>query len=107
MKITIHPQAGLPGNADDYASVSGDTITHNGTVYDLSSVPEGGEAMPQGDDHPFDGAIVRKNGEIILAIKMQYNTATAEPIQPRGAMTITIDDGPVPDMVKRKTEGAA
>ena len=32
MQITLHPIAALPGQADDTVSVSGDTITHNGTA---------------------------------------------------------------------------
>ena len=63
MKLTIHLQAGLPGQADDVFEVDGETLIKNGTRYDLSAVPEGGEATPEGDDHPFIGTITRTNSE--------------------------------------------
>ena len=62
MKLTLSPQVGLPGQPETTIHVSGDTITIDGTPYDLSPVPEGGEATA--DDSPFIGKITRQNGVI-------------------------------------------
>tara|TARA_R100001230_G_C5675849_1_gene181489 strand:- start:816 stop:1154 length:339 start_codon:yes stop_codon:yes gene_type:complete len=103
MKLTLHMQAGLPGDSETAASVSGDTLTVNGVAYDLSPVPEGGEATPEGES-PFVGAITRTNGEIHAAILWRYDSATAEPDQPPVHPVVTITSGDVPDPVLRKPE---
>lgn len=80
MKITIHPIAALPGHPDDTVEVDGDTITVNGVDYDLSAIPEGGEATAEGE-HPFAGPIRREGGELHLGLIYHYSTSTAEPDQ--------------------------
>ena len=105
MKITLHPIAGLPGAADDAVSVAGDVLTVNGTAYDLSTVPEGGEAMPEGD-HPFIGPITRKDGELHLGLRLVYDRGTALPDQPVDPdhWRVTLTSGALPDPIARKTE---
>ncbi|MEN9062831.1 hypothetical protein [Ponticoccus litoralis] len=103
MKITAHLQAALPGVPETIASVSGDALTVDGTVYDLSAVPEGGEAWPEGD-HPFSGPITRTGGEIACAVAWAYDPATAEDHQGPTHPVMTIASGPVPDPVTRKQE---
>lgn len=105
MKITIKPIAMLPGGAETQVSVSGDRITWDGMPYDLSAVPEGGEATPQGD-HPFAEPITREAGEIACTVKVFFDPATAEPNKPTDPAywTVTVASGVVPDMIPRKQE---
>ena len=105
MQLTISPVAGLPGQPETTAAVSGDVLTVDGTPYDLSSVPEGGEATPEGD-HPFVGAITRTAGEIHAEIRWTYgdDAARFQPVDPLHWFAV-IDDGPVPSpVVKEITE---
>ncbi|MGR3593049.1 MAG: hypothetical protein ACU0B9_07040 [Limimaricola soesokkakensis] len=96
MKLTLSPIAGLPGASETTASVAGDVLTVDGIAYDLSSVPEGGEATPEGDDHPFVGTIIRTDGEISAAIRWTYGD-DADPHQPRDPAhwVLTVTDGEV------------
>ena len=96
MKITLHARAGLPGQPETTATVSGDTITVDGTPYDLSPVPEGGEATPQGDDHPFIGKITRVDGVIHCGVRVRYDD-TAERNQPTDPAhwIVDVSSGPV------------
>lgn len=103
MKLTLHMQAGLPGDPETTASVAGDILTVNGVAYDLSPVPEGGEATPEGES-PFVGAITRENGEPVAAILWRYDGATADPNQGTELPVATITSGNVPDPVLRKPE---
>jgi len=100
MKLTISPVAGLPGANETTASVAGDTLTLDGVPYDLSAVPEGGEATPEGDDHPFVGTITRTNGEIHAAIRWVYGD-DADRDQPNDPAhwVVTVGDGPLPSPV--------
>ncbi|WP_295453055.1 hypothetical protein [uncultured Pseudophaeobacter sp.] len=100
MKITCLCIAGLPGQLETIASVSGDILTVDSVAFDLSSVPEGGFAEPEGD-HPFAGRIERTGGVLHLALRWHYDAATAEPIQPATAPVLTVTSGPVPDPVTR------
>ena len=99
MKLSISPVAGLPGAPETTASVSGDALTVDGIAYDLSAVPEGGEAIPEGD-HPFIGTITRTNGEIHAAIRWIYGD-DADPHQPTDPAhwVVTVADRPVPSPV--------
>ena len=97
MKITTN----LSVNENETtASVSGEIITVNGTNYDLSSVPEGGLAQPQGD-HPFSGPITRTNGVIHVIVNWHYNTETSEADQPMSHPVFELTEGEVPDPVNR------
>lgn len=99
MKLILSPVAGLPGAAETTASVAGDVLTVNGVAYDISAVPEGGEANPAGD-HPFIGSIIRTAGEIVATLRWQYG-AGAAPNQPTDPAhwVATITDGPVPSPI--------
>ncbi|MEP0147067.1 hypothetical protein [Pseudophaeobacter sp.] len=101
MKITCLCIAGLPGQPETTASVNGDIVTVDGVVFDLSSVPEGGFAEPQGG-HPFAGRIERTGGVLHLALRWHYDAATAEPIQPTAAPVMSVVAGAVPDPIIRK-----
>jgi hypothetical protein len=103
MKITLHMQAGLPGDPETTASVAGDILTVDGVDYDLSPVPEGGQAVPEGES-PFVGAITRTNGEVVCEMLWRYDGATAEPEQAYEIPVVTVTNGDVPDPVTRKPE---
>lgn len=94
MKLTLSPARGLPGQAETRISVAGDSLTVDGTVYDLSPVPEGGEAQPGGDDHPFIGTILRQDGVIACTLRVVLGPdAAAE--QPGEAWVVEGAEGPV------------
>lgn len=97
MKIKISPSKRLPNKTETTISVSGDTITIDDTPYDLSAIPEGGEAIPEGDDHPFIGTITRENGEIICSVItfLGDDTEPNQPTDPEHWIVTTTDDGPV------------
>ncbi|MGR3463614.1 hypothetical protein [Limimaricola sp.] len=102
MKLTLSPVAGLPGVSETAASVAGDVLTVDGTPYDLSAVPEGGEATPEGADHPFIGTITRVGGEIHATIRWAYGD-DADHDQPTDSAhwQVIVTAGPVPSpMVK-------
>lgn len=67
MDLTLTPQFGLPDQPAMTIHVAGDTITIDGTAYDLSAVPEGGEGWPEGEA-PFVGPITRQNGVLCLTV---------------------------------------
>ena len=96
MKITLSPSKGLPGAAETTLSVAGDVLTYDGVAYDLSPVPEGGEATPDGLVHPFIGPITRVEGEIACAVMVTLGD-TASPIQSSDPAdwVLTVADGPV------------
>lgn len=94
MKLTLTPQHGLPGQPEMTITVTGDTITVDGVAYDLSPVPEGGEATPQGD-HPFVGPIRRIGGMIhaTVVVRLADDAAPDQPVDP--AHWTVAADGPV------------
>lgn len=100
MQIKTILSAGLPAQAETTASVSGDVLTANGTAYDLSSVPEGGTADPQGE-HPFAGPITRTDGVIHVSLIWVYDAGTAETNQGSTHPVVEITEGDVPDPVNR------
>ena len=80
MNLTLSPQRGLFGQLETTISVSGDTIIVDGTTFDLSAVPDGGEATPEGV-HPFVGTITRQGGVIHATVRIRLD-GTAEREQP-------------------------
>ena len=76
MKLTLSPQFGLPNQPETTLHVAGDIITVDGTPYDLSPVPEGGEATAE--DSPFVGKITRINGVINCAVLVQLDSTAAD-----------------------------
>lgn len=107
MHIEIVPVAAAPGNSETVLDVAGDTLIYDGISYDLSAVPEGGEATPEGE-HPFIGTITRIDGVIHARVRALYDAATAEPHQPDDMAHWTIPDaeGPVSLPVVRLAEPA-
>lgn len=67
MHLTLDPQQGLPGQPEMSIHVAGDVITIDGTPYDLSAVPEGGEGWPEGES-PFIAPITRQDGVLHVTI---------------------------------------
>ena len=80
MHLTLSPMRGLPGQKETAVAVAGDTITVDGVAYDLSPVPEGGEAEPEGEQ-PFVGLITREGGVIHATVRVSL-ADTAAPHQP-------------------------
>ena len=76
MHLTLSPQAGLPGAAETTLHVAGDVLTIDGTPYDLSPVPESGEATAE--DSPFVGKITRVNGVINCTVLVQLGSTAAD-----------------------------
>lgn len=71
MKLTLIPQRNLPDRPETTTYVAGDVLTVDGEAYDLSVVPEGGIAIPEG--FPFVGNIARTNGVIEATLIVQYD----------------------------------
>lgn len=73
MKISFSPIAALPGAMPTLVAVkSGETLTINGEVFDLSPIPEGG-ALPVADEGtPFVGQIERNGGVLHLTLLLEY-----------------------------------
>lgn len=67
MHLTLTPQQGLPGQSEMTIHVAGDTITLDGTPYDLSAVPEGGEGWPE-EGTPFIAPITRTGGTLHVSL---------------------------------------
>jgi len=98
MKLILSPQAGLPGATETTASVAGDVLTVDGVAYDLSAIPEGGEATPEGD-HPFIGTITRTGGEIVATTLWQYSAGAVDQPTDPAHWIVTVTDGPVPSLI--------
>lgn len=101
MKLTLHHSVGLPGQPETQARVVGNTLIYNEERFDLSSIPEGGEGVPQGD-HPFVGIIYRNNGEIEAGIKWIYPGADYANVQPETPPVVQLNSGVVPNMLRKK-----
>ena len=99
MHITLSPQVGLPDQAETAISVAGDTITIDGTPYDLSPVPEGGEATA--DDSPFIGKITRVDGVVHCTVLTRLD-GTAADHQPDSPWVIENASGDVEIPAARK-----
>lgn len=108
MKLKIDPIAGLPGEPETTASVSGDVLTVDGIAYDLSPIAEGDTATAEGTEHPFSGPITRENGEICAPIRWQYGS-DAKPDQPKDAAhwIVTVASGDVPSLVVKEENSNA
>ena len=104
MHLTLSPYVGLPGQPEMTLHVAGDVITIDGTAYDLSPVPEGGE----GDwpDSPFIGPI-RRIGGVTHATVLARLGDTAADDQPGGPWIIQDASGDVGIPALRKPEPEA
>ena len=99
MKLTLTPTVGLPGQPETTLHVAGDIITVDDAPYDLSPVPEGGEATAE--DSPFVGKITRVGGVIHCTIKVRLGD-TAASDQPDSPWVIEAADGDVEIPAARK-----
>lgn len=98
MEIILSP---IADNRDTTVSVSGLVVTVDGTPYDLSVIPVGGDADPA-EGEPFIGKMTRES----VTVLYRYNSATAEPNQSTDIAdyTFNVTDGPVPNPIVQKPE---
>lgn len=105
MNLTLSPQAGLPGAPETTLRVTGDTITIDGTPFDLSAVPEGGDG--EWPDSPILGTITRQGGTLHVTVRVTLGD-TAASDQPTDAAHWVIDaaqgDVRIPALRKHKQE---
>lgn len=94
MHLTLSPSRGLPGQPETALFVAGDVLTCDGVAYDLSAVPDGGEATAHGDEHPFIGAITRQAGAIHATLRVILGD-TAAVHQPDTAWLVEVTAGAV------------
>ena len=94
MKIILSP---IASNRTTTVSVKGLVITVDGTDYDLSVIPEGGQAEGEA---PFQGIVTR--GEV--TIQYHYDSLAAKPDQSKNWDDYTFIDpqGVVPSPIKWK-----
>jgi hypothetical protein len=76
MHLTFSPQAGLPGAPETTLHVAGDVLTVDGTPFDLSPVPEGGDG--EWPDSPFIGRIRRLGGVIHATLRVTLGPTAAD-----------------------------
>lgn len=90
MKITLNP---CPVWHTSKISVNELTITIDNIDYDLSVIPEGGQAEPT-ENSPFIGVVTRDE----VTIQYCYDSSKAEPHQSTnwGDYTFEIENGEVP-----------
>tara|TARA_R110001606_G_scaffold390434_1_gene557382 strand:+ start:3948 stop:4268 length:321 start_codon:yes stop_codon:yes gene_type:complete len=88
MKIILSPTA---SNKTTTVSLSGLVLTIDDVEYDLSVIPEGGQAEA---DEPFIGIVTRDS----VTIKYEYDSKLAEPNQSTdwADYTFDIDEGELP-----------
>lgn len=93
MRITLSPIA------SDYTTtvfLNGLVLTIDGTPYDLSQIPEGGQADAP-PNSPFIGIVTRES----VTIRYHYDSNLAEPQQSTdwANYTFEIENGPVPSPI--------
>jgi len=90
MQIILSP---IASNKTTTVSISGLTLTITGTDYDLSVIPEGGQAEAL-EGSPFIGTVTREQVTIIY----EYDSKLAEPDQSTDWADYTFDvvSGDVP-----------
>jgi len=86
MDLKLSPQAGQPATK---LHVAGDVLTIDGTPYDLSPVPEGGEG--EWDDSRIVGKITRKNGTLHVTVRVVLGD-DAESNQPTDPLHWVVPD---------------
>lgn len=98
MKIILSPVA---SNKTTPVSVNDLVITIDGTDYDLSVIPEGGQAEAS-EDSPFIGTVTRDS----VTIRYEYDSMKAEPSQSTNWDDYTFDvvGGEVPCPIRWKPE---
>ena len=98
MKIVLSPVA---SNKTTTVSLSGLVLTIDGVDYDLSIIPEGGQAEAS-EDSPFIGTVTQES----VTIRYEYDSMKAEPDQSTNWADYTFDvvEGEVPCPIKWKPE---
>ena len=98
MKIILSPVA---SNKTTSVSVAGLVLAIDGTEYDLSIIPEGGQAGASSDS-PFIGTVTRDS----VTIRYEYESLKAEPGQSTdwADYTFEVVDGEVPCPIRWKPE---
>ena len=94
MKIILSPVA---SNKTTTVSLSGLVLTIDDAEYDLSIIPEGGQAEAS-EDSPFIGTVTRDS----VTIRYEYDSTKAEPDQSTnwGDYTFDVVEGAVPCPIK-------
>lgn len=98
MKIILSP---IASDRDTAASINGLTVTVDGTPYDLSVIPEGGQAEPE-EGEPFAGIITREE----VTILYHYDSSKAHPQQSTDWADYTFDvtSGTVPSPIRGRSD---
>jgi CO/xanthine dehydrogenase Mo-binding subunit len=98
MKITLSP---VGGNTTTIVEVDGLVVKVDGVPYDLSVIPEGGEAQGQ-EDSPFIGTVTRD----ACTIFYKYDLERAEQMQSvdPADYVFEITSGEVPCPIKWKEQ---
>lgn len=75
MHLTLSPQVALPGAPETTLHVTGDILTIDGTPFDLSAVPEGGDG--EWPDSPILGTITRQGGTLHVTVRVTLGDTAA------------------------------
>lgn len=94
MIITLSPMA---GSKTTNSFINGLVITVDGIDYDLSAIPDGGQAEA-GENSPFIGIVTRES----VTILYEYDSKLAEPNQSAdwADYTFDIESGAVPSPIR-------
>lgn len=94
MQIILSP---IASNKTTSVSINGLIVTVDGTEYDLSVIPEGGQAEAD-ENGPFIGTVTREQ----VTIRYEYDSQLAEPNQSTDWDDFTFDvtAGEVPCPIK-------
>ena len=97
-KLILSPQA---GSHDTAISVSGNVLTIDGNAIDFAALGEGEQCETAA---PLIGTARRVDGVVSVGVLLQYDSATAEPMQSTDPADYAIEltDGPAPDVIRRK-----
>lgn len=97
-KIALSPQA---GTRDTKISASGFVLTVDGQDADFSILEDGQQVELEA---PLIGTATRTGDVISVSVLLQYDSATAEPMQSTDPAdyVIELEDGDAPDVIKRK-----
>lgn len=98
MKIILSPVSGYKTTT---VSISGLVLTIDDAEYDLSIIPEGGQAEAS-EGSPFIGTVTRES----VTIRYEYDSMKADPDQSTNWDDYTFDmvEGEVPCPIKWKPE---
>lgn len=97
-KLNLVPQA---ANQDTKISAAGFVLTVDGQDADFSILEDGQQVELEA---PLIGTARRVGDVISLSVLLQYDSATAEPMQSTDPAdyVIELSDGDAPDVIKRK-----